>query len=97
MKEIDIKLKIVEFLLNSEPADTYLAAEVRFSFGSRRADIVSISSDIATVYEIKSEKDSVERLVYQIDSYKEYFDYCYIVCVNQNLDAVRKKISTNVG
>ncbi|MEL8989641.1 protein cII, partial [Escherichia coli] len=22
---------------------------------------------------------------------------CYIVCVNQNLDAVRKKISTNVG
>ncbi|MGG2121552.1 sce7726 family protein, partial [Escherichia coli] len=49
------------------------------------------------VYEIKSEKDSVERLVYQIDSYKEYFDYCYIVCVNQNLDAVRKKISTNVG
>lgn len=56
MKEIDIKLKIVEFLLNSEPADTYLAAEVRFSFGSRRADIVSISSDIATVYEIKSEK-----------------------------------------
>ncbi|HAG7362538.1 TPA: protein cII, partial [Escherichia coli] len=56
MKEIDIKLKIVEFLLNSEPADTYLAAEVRFSFGSRRADIVSVSSDIATVYEIKSEK-----------------------------------------
>ncbi len=90
MKEIDIKLKIVEFLLNSEPADTYLAAEVRFSFGSRRADIVSISSDIATVYEIKV-KNSVERLVYQIDSYKEYFDYCYIVCVNQNLDAVRKK------
>ncbi|MEV9761673.1 hypothetical protein AB0T36_20465, partial [Escherichia coli] len=35
-------------LLNSEPADTYLAAEVRFSFGSRRADIVSVSSDIAT-------------------------------------------------
>ena len=32
-----------------------------------------------------------------MDSYKEYFDYCYIVCVNQNLDAVRKKISTNVG
>src|SRR5699024_12539912 len=43
------------------------------------------------------EKDSVERLVYQIDSYKEYFDYCYIVCVDKNLDAVRKKISTNVG
>lgn len=93
MKEIDIKLKIVEFLLNSEPADTYLAAEVRFSFGSRRADIVSVSSDIATVYEIKSEKDSVERLVYQIDSYKEYFDYCYIVCVDKNLDAVRRKLA----
>lgn len=97
MKEIDIKLKIVEFLLNSEPANTYLAAEVRFNFGSRRADIVSMSSEIATVYEIKSEKDSVERLSYQIDSYKDYFDYCYIVCVKQNLDAVRKKISSNVG
>ena len=35
MKEIDIKLKIVEFLLNSEPADTYLAAEVRFSLDQR--------------------------------------------------------------
>jgi len=97
MKELEIKIKLIEFLLASSFSESFLAAEVRFSFGARRADIVAINDEVATVFEIKSANDSVDRLHYQVESYKDYFDYCYIVCVKENISSVRSKISKNIG
>ncbi|MDG0798632.1 sce7726 family protein [Pectobacterium punjabense] len=97
MKELAIKLKLIDFLVKNSSNELILGSEVRFNFGSRRADIVSLEEKIATVYEIKSAGDSIERLANQIDNYKEYFDYCYIVCVDENISSVRKKISKSIG
>ncbi|MBS0044414.1 sce7726 family protein [Shewanella sp. M16] len=96
MKEIEIKRLLVEYLMR-EDSYCVLGAEVAFQYGSRRADIVSISGVTASAYEIKGAGDSVERLGYQIESYKAYFDCCYIVCEQSNLLQVRKSIGREVG
>lgn len=97
MKEIDIKKVLVRHLLDKEP-NAVLGAEVPFKYGSRRADIIAIQSDLsATAYEIKGAGDSAERLAYQVESYKEYFDFCYIVCEVDNLSQIRKNIGKEIG
>ncbi|HDL7646289.1 TPA: sce7726 family protein [Yersinia enterocolitica] len=96
MKELELKIKLIDFILK-EFNDVLISSEFRFDFGSRRADVISLKDDIAIVFEIKSAKDSVERLQYQMQSYVNYFDFCYVVCVNENITAVRKHISKSIG
>ena len=98
MKEIDLKIKLVEHLLKcSSHYDQVINSEYSFQFGSRRADIVSINGEIATVFEIKSERDNTEKLKAQIENYKKYFDYCYIVCEESNLKNIKEKTPINIG
>lgn len=96
MKEIEIKKFLVKHLLELDP-QVVLGAEVPFKYGSRRADIMAAHGEIATAYEIKGAGDSTERLGYQIESYKEYFDFCYVVCEEENLSQIRKNIGREVG
>ncbi|GHW65605.1 putative protein cII [Vibrio cholerae] len=58
---------------------------------------MSIHDDVATAFEIKGSGDSVERLKYQVESYKEYFDYCYVVCEEDNLSQIRKNVGREIG
>lgn len=97
MKETDLKIRLVEFLLSLENRSLILSSEFRFSFGSRRADIVSLEENIASSYEIKSASDNTSRLGYQILSYRDYFDYCYVVCVDDNLQSIRAQLPRSIG
>lgn len=96
MKEIEIKALLVEYLLKKDREIT-LGAEVPFIFGTRRADIISIKNETAIAFEIKSARDTTDRLAYQIESYKSYFDKCYIVCEASNLRKIRKIINKEIG
>lgn len=93
---MDMKILLVEHLIAHYP-EAIIAAEVPFYFGERRADIVMINNDGITAFEIKSEKDTPARLPYQIKSYKEFFDYCYIVLEPSNLQEIRKLIPRSIG
>ncbi|AVX36651.1 sce7726 family protein [Yersinia massiliensis] len=97
MKEIEIKIKLIEYLLEHSSSDTVIGSELRFNYGSRRADVVSITNNIASIFEIKGSGDSIERLEYQLDSYKEYFDYCYVVCEPSNIKLVKKNCKKKIG
>lgn len=97
MKEIEIKTRLVEFLLESGNSDAILSSEFRFNFGSRRADLISLHEKIATSYEIKGTSDNTSRLDYQILSYKNYFDYCYVVCEKENLKSIRNILPRSIG
>jgi len=96
MKELQIKTYLVEYLLKND-REIILGAEVPFQYGSRRADIISISFDTSVAYEIKGSGDSTVRLQYQIESYKKYFDYCFIVCEESNFKQIREAIGKEVG
>lgn len=96
MIEIDLKILLVEHLISHYP-EAIIAAEVPFLFGERRADIVMINDNKITAFEIKSEKDTPARLPFQIKSYKEFFDYCYIVLEPNNLQEIRKLIPQSIG
>lgn len=96
MKELEIKRFLIQGLMPFSEI-THLASEVRFMFGTRRADLVVVEGDLATVYEIKGAQDSPERLIEQLASYKQYFDYSYVVCEDQNLSQVRRYVSAFAG
>lgn len=97
MKEIDIKIKLVKWLMNSSQQDTLIGSEFRFDFGARRTDIIALSGDSAFAYEIKGAGDSLRTLEEQTFGYKQYFDYCYIVCEESNIRFVRLSIPKDVG
>lgn len=48
-------------------------------------------------YEIKSAFDRIDRLVSQLDSYAQIFDYVYVVCDAKHLHAIRKITPERVG
>ena len=96
MKEIQIKRMLVGHLMQQND-QLLIGSEVQFEFGSRRADIISIDGICATAFEIKGAEDTVLRLEYQIESYKKYFDFCFVVCEMQNLADVRKAIAKDIG
>ncbi|HDI3227700.1 TPA: sce7726 family protein [Vibrio cholerae] len=96
MKEMQIKTILVKHLLSCD-AEQVLGCEVPFQFGSRRADVVSMTSEAFTAYEIKGSEDKTDRLAYQTPSYKSYFDFCYVVCEESNLKQVRNSIGREVG
>lgn len=96
MTELQIKKALVEFFVKKND-DLILGAEVSFQYGERRADIITIENGLATAYEIKSAGDNISRLEYQLESYKSFFDFCYIVCEKNHLNAIRSSVSKNFG
>ncbi|ANS43743.1 sce7726 family protein [Serratia inhibens] len=97
MKEIEIKVHLIKWLLKNSPSELLIGSEVRFDFGSRRVDVVTLNENIACAYEIKGAGDSLKKLVHQVNGYKKYFDECYIVCERKNISAVRNIIGTEIG
>ncbi|ENB7194863.1 sce7726 family protein [Enterobacter bugandensis] len=95
MKEIEIKKILIEHLIKD--SSNIINAEFRFNFGTRRADIICLSNDILTAFEIKGAGDNTARLEEQIHNYKKYFDQCYIVCERSNLEMISKKTPKSVG
>ncbi|EPD6374756.1 MULTISPECIES: sce7726 family protein [Enterobacterales] len=95
MKEIEIKKILIESLITDK--DNILSSEFRFNFGTRRADVICMTKDDLIAFEIKGAGDNTSRLEEQIDSYRKYFDLCYIVCEKCNLQNIRKKTPNNIG
>lgn len=96
MNEIQIKTRLLSYLLHKDE-EVIVGSEVPYSYGTRRADMMSLLCGRATAFEIKSEGDKISRLEHQLESYRAFFDYCYVVCERSNLSAVRRNISSSFG
>lgn len=57
----------------------------------------AIFNGTSTVYEIKTEYDSLDRLRTQIEDYRKVFDYSYVVTSKSRLKAVEAIAPHNVG
>ncbi|EJC6986923.1 sce7726 family protein [Vibrio parahaemolyticus] len=96
MTELEIKKLIVRYFLEKYE-NFVVGSEFSFQFGERRADLALLDDGYLTAFEIKGARDTVSRLNYQIESYKKFFDFCFVVCEPSNLAEVRATISRDVG
>lgn len=67
-----------------------------FRVGKCKADI-AILNGTSTVYEIKSERDSLSRLQAQVDEYKKFFARVNVIVGHNHLDSVSRILSEDVG
>lgn len=67
-----------------------------FRAGTCKADLV-ILNGTASVYEIKSERDSLTRLVNQIENYKRVFATVNVIVGESHVDGVRQIVADDVG
>lgn len=67
-----------------------------FRAGTCKADL-AILNGTATVYEIKSERDSLARLANQVENYKRVFAKVFVIASNDHVDSVFKTVPTDVG
>lgn len=67
-----------------------------FRVGSSKADVV-ILNGTASAYEIKSERDNLDRLQQQIEAYKRVFARVNVITSLSHLDEVQGSIDADVG
>ncbi|HHG3227534.1 sce7726 family protein [Vibrio parahaemolyticus] len=96
MTELEIKKLLVRHFLEKYK-NCVMGSEFSFQFGERRADLALLNADYLSAFEIKGARDTVSRLRYQIESYKKFFDFCFVVCEPSNLTEVRTTIPRDVG
>lgn len=67
-----------------------------FRAGACKADLV-ILNGTATVYEIKSERDSLSRLANQVENYKRVFARVYVIASECHVRGVLESVPQDVG
>jgi len=67
-----------------------------FRVGNNKADVV-ILNGTASAYEIKSERDNLDRLQQQIESYRQVFARVNVITSQSHLDEVNSVITPDVG
>lgn len=67
-----------------------------FRTGKSKADVV-ILNGTTTVYEIKSERDSLARLEQQVENYRKVFASVYVIASESHVDAVLDATPGDVG
>ncbi len=67
-----------------------------FRAGTCKADL-AILNGTATVYEIKSERDSLARLPNQVTNYKKVFAKVYVIAGESHVREVMEKTSADIG
>lgn len=67
-----------------------------FRAGACKADL-AILNGTATVYEIKSERDSLARLANQVENYKKVFAKVYVITSKDHVGSVFETVPADVG
>jgi hypothetical protein len=67
-----------------------------FRVGECKADL-AILNGTSTVYEVKSERDSLSRLERQLDAYAQVFAQVFVIVAEPHVDAVKGSVPADVG
>jgi len=67
-----------------------------FRVGGCKADVV-ILNGTATAYEVKSERDSLNRLERQVCAYRSVFARVYVISADEHIHAVQEAVPNDVG
>lgn len=93
MNANQLKVKFIEWLINTNDKNIVIGNEVLFSVNKCRADIVMLKNNKTFAYEIKSDADNFLDFNEQILNYISTFNYTYLVITSKHekqIDFVRK-------
>ena len=93
MRDIDIRRRLLDDLAASEGKDALIIEEFGLCRGTARVDVAVVNGSL-NGYEIKSERDTLERLPAQQDVYDRVFDTVTIVCGSQHIAKITEQVST---
>lgn len=97
MTEAGIRNALIARLASSPAgADAAFISELFLDNFSRRADLVMANGKLA-VFEIKSSRDTLERLNGQLETYMHFFEHVTVVCAPKHLTAVVAVVQDGVG
>lgn len=98
MNEEEIKSRLIDYLLSKlHKRKIVLCSELPFADRNRRADLVTLLHDRIIAFEIKSQKDSLEKLQSQLEDYQKSFDFVYLVLAPKHIKSARKIANRKVG
>ncbi len=97
MNENQIREVLVSKLRKSSAGESAaFISEMFIDQFSRRADLIMVGAKLA-VFEIKSGRDSLDRLDGQLESYCRFFEQVTIVCAPKHVDGVESLASADIG
>lgn len=97
MTEAQIRKALIDRLsASSSGTETAFISELFVDSFSRRADLVMANCKLS-VFEIKSERDNLDRLEGQISSYENFFEEVTVVCATRHQLNVEALVSDHIG
>jgi transcription elongation factor Elf1 len=91
-KDKDIRPTLIKEIIKANQGNSFrLVEELAVCDGDARADIALINGKLCG-YEIKSDRDTLERLSRQIDAYNKTFDYITIVVGEKYKDVITDEV-----
>lgn len=98
MLEIQIKKILLDHLLNQiDLHNDVLISELPYLDQRRRADIALINKSGLHAYEIKGDKDNLDKVFDQINDYNRCFDSLTLVVTFRHLYLLKSLISKKIG
>lgn len=97
MRENDLKVELLKFLLKKKVNWRFLASEVPFLSLSRFIDICAGTFKNTYAFEIKGDYDKLSRLDGQLKDMLLSFDFVYVVTTEKHIQTVLKKAPKKVG
>lgn len=97
MTETEIRKALISKLASGrDAAGAAFIAELFVDGFARRADLVMANGKLAA-FEIKSERDSLDRLEGQLSTYERLFEQVTVVCAMKHLDGVFARVGDAIG
>jgi hypothetical protein len=90
VRDPQIRRALIAYLKETEP-DAVIFEELPLLRGAGRADVVAVNGSLAG-FEIKSERDSLARLITQTGNYGSALEYTTVVVSPKHLKSIRSKI-----
>ncbi len=98
MRDIDVRVNLRKLLSDQhkDEPDTKVIEEYELDLGEVRVDIAVVNGSI-NGYEIKSDRDTLERLPKQIHHYSKILDYSYLVVGEKHYKAALELLPPDWG
>lgn len=97
MNEAEIRKLVVERIARTKTGRTAtFLSEMFIDSFSRRADLV-VANGTLSAFEIKSRRDSLDRLKGQVETYTKLFEHVTVVCTENHLAGVESIVTDDIG